>query len=541
MSVLDYLGNQQILTDLNENPSAITLRRPTTMVERLRSMEASQSDAVAREITAFSQHLNVTLSSYDDLSAYLPLNEENLFERLRDGLVLGHLLHHYFPGSIRLEGLIRGLDLTQINQVHTKAIFEVNANLNLIVKAAKTLPNLVIVNLGAEDILHCNRDLVLGLLWQIFNTKLASSINLQAHPELVRLVEANESLATLAQLRSDALLNRWLNFHLKRAGATRRAANLSKDLADSELYMLLMHQIAPRKVSHEDVDQVLQMAGDSLENKICRAEKVLECAERLGCREFLSPYDLAIGHPRLNFAFTATLFNKHIGISLPSEEDVNLLKEKLQDATDEAAELKARLQAAEFELGSTAARFKEEVAELRGRLDQATLATAQQLEQEIQKHEAAKEELAAQYRDSLESALESEKRSHQDEVWDLLDKEKERKQRLLLILLALCQNLSQEDLEREKVPLLPSDAELAESDMDGVIKVLEGLVGCASKKIKGLQSVAESLKSTVAHKEKVNEIMGEKIKEYTEQVIHVKRGEVGRRTSILKRIFSKEK
>lgn len=511
------------------------------MAEKLRSMEASQSDAIARETSSFSQHLNVTLSCYEDLAAYFPLTQENMFERLRDGLILGFLLHHYFPGSIRLESLIRGLDLTQINQSRTKAIYEVNANLNLVVKAAKSVPNLVIVNLGAEDILQCNRDLVLGLLWQIFNTKLASSINLQAHPELVRLVEANEGLATLAQLKSEALLNRWVNFHLKRAGTSRRATNLGKDLADSEIYMVLMNQVAPRKVAQEDVDEVLLLPASSVEDKIARAEKVLACAERLGCREFITPYDLAIGHPRLNFAFTATLFNRHIGITLPSEDELKNLKEKLEEATEESADLKTRLQAAEFALASATERFEKEMADLQKQLEQTSLESKQQLEQEARKHEAAKEELASQYRDSLESALDSEKRVHQEEMWDLLDREKERKQRLLLITLALCQNLNQEDLEREKVPLLPSDAELAESDMDAVIKVLDGLVGCAGKKIRSLQSTTETLKTAVAHKEKVNEVMGEKIKEYTEQIIHGKRGEVGRRTSILRRIFNTDK
>src|ERR1700733_124523 len=96
----------------------------------LRSMEASHLDALARECQAYCKHLNQILGQYQEelqpaesTKTYLPLTPENLLERLRDGVVLGYLLHHYYPGLIRVGTLARNLDLSRINQPHSKAIF----------------------------------------------------------------------------------------------------------------------------------------------------------------------------------------------------------------------------------------------------------------------------------------------------------------------------------------------------------------------------------------------------------------------------------
>ncbi|PJF17192.1 Actinin-type, actin-binding domain-containing protein [Paramicrosporidium saccamoebae] len=506
------------------------------MVEGLRNMEASQSDALNHEVSAFCLHLNTILATSEDLGRYLPLTENNLFENLRDGVVLSHLLHHYYPGSIRLESLVRGLDLSQMNQVHTKVIFEVNANLNLVVSSAKSIKNLVIVNLGAEDILNCNRDLVLGLLWQIFNTKMASNINLQAHPELVRLVEENETLASLVQLKPEALLNRWFNHHLKRSGTERRASNLGRDLIDSELYVRLMHQVAPKTVFQEDIEEVMAIPSDSHEGLLKRAGKVADLAQRLGCQEFASPENLVQGHPRLNYAFTATLFNKNIGLTLASDEDVQQLRDQLNESLKENTELKTEIQLIEFGLATTTERFQADMDLLKEEMCKQEIAKKAELEEQSNRFELAKEELASQYQDSLESALESEKRTHQDEMWDLLLKQKESCRQLLGILGILRQQFTTEELEAAKFQEPAGD----ELEMDSIIRGIGELSSNSSRKVISLEAASEHLRTSVAHKEKVNEIMGDKIREYTEQVIHCKK-DASRRGSLLRRIFTQEK
>lgn len=501
-------------------------------------MQESQCHALTRECTAFSEHLNHMLSEYEELASYLPLTPDNIFERLRDGIVLGYVLHHYYPGSINVGLLITGLDLEQMDQAHSKVTFQVNSNLNNVVNAAKSIKELVVVNLGGEDILHSNRDLVLGLLWQIFNTKFASTINLTAHPELVRLVEGNETLASLGQLKSEALLHRWFNYHLKNSGCARRLSSIGRDLLDSELYATLMHQISPRQITEDDVQQVLSIAADSQEGRVRRAQKVLEFAERLGCREFVSPEDIVQGYSRLNYAFTATIFNKHIGISLPSDDEVRQLKFKLEDLLKENAELTTRIQQTESDASLRISKILSDREQLAEQLTSVQSLHKRQLAEQQSKFDLAKDELAAEYRDSLDSAISSERRSHQDELWELLNKQKEARRQLFGIISLLARELGQEALERSKLADVPVCSE--EGELDVMIKMSGDLSALVVQKLHHLQYAADNLRSTVAHKEKVNEIMGDKIREYTETVISGRKNDRGRRGSILKRIFSSQ-
>ena len=52
-----------------------------------------------------------------------------------------------------------------------------------------------------------------------------------------------------------------------------------------------------------------------------RADKMLEQAEKLGCRIFLNPDDVVNGVHELNASFVANLFNKH-----PALDDTPLVK-----------------------------------------------------------------------------------------------------------------------------------------------------------------------------------------------------------------------
>lgn len=52
-----------------------------------------------------------------------------------------------------------------------------------------------------------------------------------------------------------------------------------------------------------------------------RAEQVLQNADKLECRKFLSPTSLVAGNPKLNLAFVANLFNTHPGLDPITEEE----------------------------------------------------------------------------------------------------------------------------------------------------------------------------------------------------------------------------
>ncbi len=81
------------------------------------------------------------------------------------GIVLAHLIEKLKPNSIPLNKLNYNIDLTSLGKSHSKSMFEIGENLNAVVDGAKKLKDLgvVIVNLGANDILEKNVDIVLGL------------------------------------------------------------------------------------------------------------------------------------------------------------------------------------------------------------------------------------------------------------------------------------------------------------------------------------------------------------------------------------------
>lgn len=89
-------------------------------------------------------------------------------------------------------------------------------------------------------------------------------------------------------------------------------SNFSKDVSDAENYTVLLNQLKPEQCSRAPLQ-----TRDLHE----RAEQVLQNADRLGCRKFLTPKSLVAGNPKLNLAFVAHLFNTHPGLDALTEEE----------------------------------------------------------------------------------------------------------------------------------------------------------------------------------------------------------------------------
>lgn len=54
-----------------------------------------------------------------------------------------------------------------------------------------------------------------------------------------------------------------------------------------------------------------------------RAEAMLQQADRLGCRQFVTSADVVSGNPKLNLAFVANMFNKYPALTKPENEDID--------------------------------------------------------------------------------------------------------------------------------------------------------------------------------------------------------------------------
>jgi hypothetical protein len=204
------------------------------------------------------------------------------------------------------------------------SVFKIHENQTLVINSAKSI-GVNVINLGGQDLIDGVPHLVLGLIWQIIRIGLLSKINLKAHPELYRLLEPGETIEDLLKLPPDQILIRWVNYHLRAAGHPRRINNFAGDIKDSEAYTILLKQIAPKNLG---VDTTALSESDMTK----RADKMLQQADKMGCRKFVRPTDVVAGNPKLNLAYVANLFN-HFPALEPVEEVVEVIEETREEKT----------------------------------------------------------------------------------------------------------------------------------------------------------------------------------------------------------------
>lgn len=260
------------------------------------------------ERTEFTRHINAVLAGDADVGNLLPFPTDTfeMFDKCKDGLVLAKLINDSVPDTIDERVLNKaGKKIKQLNAFH------MTENNNIVINSAKGI-GCSVVNIGSGDIIEVREHLILGLIWQIIRRGLLGKIDIKLHPELYRLLDEDETLEQFLRLPPEQILLRWFNYHLKNAKWDRRVTNFSTDVKDGENYTVLLNQLAPDVCSRSPLQ-----TRDLLE----RAEQVLQNADSLDCRKFLTPTSLVAGNPKLNLAFVANLFNTHPGLDPITEEE----------------------------------------------------------------------------------------------------------------------------------------------------------------------------------------------------------------------------
>lgn len=70
---------------------------------------------------------------------------------------------------------------------------------------------------------------------------------------MASMMEPGEDAASVAALSPDAMLIRWVNYHLKNSGTDRRIENFSSDIQDGVVYTYLLKEICPSEVDGVDL------------------------------------------------------------------------------------------------------------------------------------------------------------------------------------------------------------------------------------------------------------------------------------------------
>ncbi|KAM3911107.1 plastin-3 isoform 1-T2 [Leptodactylus fuscus] len=286
------------------------------------SSEGTQHSYSEEEKYAFVNWINKALENDPDTKHVLPMNPNtnDLFRAVGDGIVLCKMINLSVPDTID-ERAINKKKLTP---------FTIQENLNLALNSSSAI-GCHVVNIGAEDLKAGKPHLVLGLLWQIIKIGLFADIELSRNEALAALLRDGETLEDLLKLSPEELLLRWVNYHLENAGWQKinnftsdiKITDFGNSVKDSRAYFHLLNQIAPKgqKEGEERID--INMSGFNEKDDLKRAEYMLQQADRLGCRQFVTPADVVSGNPKLNMAFVANLFNKYPALTKPENQDID--------------------------------------------------------------------------------------------------------------------------------------------------------------------------------------------------------------------------
>ncbi|XP_074009282.1 plastin-1 isoform X2 [Numenius arquata] len=282
------------------------------------SSEGTQHSYSEEEKVAFVNWINKALQDDPDCKHLLPMNpsDASLFKSLADGILLCKMINFSQPDTID-ERAINKKKLTP---------FTISENLNLALNSASAI-GCTVVNIGSQDLQEGKPHLVLGLLWQIIKVGLFADIELSRNEALIALLNEGEELDQLMKLSPEELLLRWVNYHLANAG-WQKISNFSQDIKDSRAYYHLLNQIAPKGDDPDELPIKIDFSGFHDKNDLRRAECMLQQADKLGCRQFVTPADVVAGNPKLNLAFVANLFNTYPALRKPdnSSYDLNLLE-----------------------------------------------------------------------------------------------------------------------------------------------------------------------------------------------------------------------
>ncbi|GMI66343.1 hypothetical protein like AT5G48460 [Hibiscus trionum] len=276
-----------------KNSSAFLKAATTTLLHTI--SESEKASYVA--------HINNYLAQDGFLNKYLPVDpsSNDLFEIVKDGVLLCKLINVAVPGTI---------DERAINTKRLLNPWERNENHTLCLNSAKAI-GCTVVNIGTQDFIEGRRHLVLGLISQIIKIQLLADLNLKKTPQLVELVDDSKDVEELMSLPPEKILLRWMNFQLKKSPYKKIVSNFSTDVKDAEAYAHLLNVLAPE---HSNPSTL------TVKDPFQRAKLVLEHADRMGCKRYLTEKDIVDGSPNLNLAFVAHIFQHRNGLSTETKQ-----------------------------------------------------------------------------------------------------------------------------------------------------------------------------------------------------------------------------
>ncbi|KAJ0725963.1 putative actinin-type actin-binding domain, calponin domain, CH domain superfamily, fimbrin/Plastin [Helianthus annuus] len=299
---LDFEGFLRVYLNLQSRASA---KMGTSKTFRTTSSFVKSGTTLLRhsisetEKASYVSHINNYLGEDKFLKQFLPIDPATnaLFDLAKDGVLLCKLINVAVPGTI---------DERAINTKKVLNPWERNENHTLCLNSAKAI-GCTVVNIGTQDLVEGRPHLLLGLISQIVKIQLLATVDIKKTPELAAMVEDSKEAEELMGLAPEKVLLKWMNFQLKKAGYKKEVTNFSSDLKDGEAYAHLLNVLAPEHGTTKTLE-----TKDPTE----RAKLIIEQAEKLDCKRYVTSKDIVEGSTNLNLAFVAQIFQHRNGLTI---------------------------------------------------------------------------------------------------------------------------------------------------------------------------------------------------------------------------------
>ena len=256
------------------------------------------------ERTTFAKLINLLLKDDEDSKDRLPMNtaDESLFHVFDNGILLCKLLLKIDPECI---------DERALNKQANMNVYQVKENLKMGIASAKGC-GIKMTGIDSNDFINKVPHMILGCLWQTIRMCITKQISLKDTPEIMKLCEEGEELKDIQKLTPEAVLIRWINYHLKKAGQSKKVNNLGKDLTDSTALYYVLNQLDKDKCPLDGIED------EDLEK---RAEKMITNATALGVPDIVTAKDITGGNTKINTLFVSYIFNTKHGLEELTEEE----------------------------------------------------------------------------------------------------------------------------------------------------------------------------------------------------------------------------
>ena len=236
--------------------------------------------------------MNKTLCDDEDTRNKIPIDpesEEEVFEKLKDGVILAKL------ATLADKNLVNEDDLKAGDEISDE---DKNKNVEKVLEAADKL-NLP-TKLKPGDILKGKKKKDQEIVGDLLGKVMCPPECIKANPDTDDLVKEGETKDDLANGPIDDFLKRWVNKHLKAAGHPKEIDNFGEDLKDGEVYTVLLNNIFPN-----DCDKTPMDESDINQ----RMQKILDNAKNIGVDSAATPEGLSSGKEPLGRLFAGEIFN----------------------------------------------------------------------------------------------------------------------------------------------------------------------------------------------------------------------------------------